>query len=82
METRQEHDELVSRKLQAEMTRDKDGRYCVKLPFVSTEVPLLSNLIVAEKRLVKATEKMRKKIFTGNMTKFSRTGRQKASLKK
>ena len=30
VETRQEHDEQVKRKLQAEITRDKDGRYCVK----------------------------------------------------
>jgi len=61
VETRHEDDEQVKRKLQKEMTRDKNGLHCVKLPFVSTEVPLPSNLIVAEKRLVKATEKMRKK---------------------
>jgi len=56
---KEEHDKNVKKNLQNELTLDKDGRYKVKLPWVNKEFTVPTNKNIAEKRLVKATEKLK-----------------------
>jgi len=55
----EEHDYAVKKELQNNISRDADGRYVVKLPWVNKSESLPSNKSIAEKRLHRATEKLR-----------------------
>lgn len=56
--SQEERDIEVKKAFQQQITRDEEGRYVVRLPWVTEELSLPSNRIVAEKRLVNATKKL------------------------
>lgn len=56
--TQQEQDLKVKEDFQRKLTRESDGRYVAKLPWVSESVSLPSNRAVAAKRLEGATNKL------------------------
>ena len=55
-----EHNDKVKKSLQESVSRDKDGRYAVKLPWIDQPMDLPHNRDVAEIRLMKATDKLEK----------------------
>jgi len=56
--TRQEKEEIVKRHFLDTVSRNQDGRYSVKLPWVSGIQNIPTNFTVAEKRLQIATKKL------------------------
>lgn len=53
-----EYDSKVKEDFQQNITKENDGRYVVKLPWIDREIPIPSNRIVATKRLETATTKL------------------------
>jgi len=58
--TQEEHEYRVKKTVQDTLTRDQDGRYVVRLPWIDESVIPPSNRKVAEKRLMTSTEKLKK----------------------
>jgi len=58
--SQEEHDFSVMKNLQQNTIQEEDGRYRVKLPWISSSIKLPTNRTVAEKRLMNATEKLNK----------------------
>jgi hypothetical protein len=56
--SQEEHDLQVKTEFQESISRELDGRYVVKFPWVSKSLKLPSNRVVAQKRLERATEKL------------------------
>ena len=58
--SQENHNAEVKEKFQAELQQDAEGRYCVKLPWVSKDIQLPTNKVIAERRLAKVTEKLKR----------------------
>ena len=56
----EEYGERVKRNLQSTMTREEDGRYLVKLPWINELIELPSNREVVVNRLITITDKLMK----------------------
>jgi hypothetical protein len=57
--SREDFDSEVKKRLQQNSTRELDGRYVVRLPWIDESIRIPSNEGVAEKRLIRATEKLK-----------------------
>jgi hypothetical protein len=53
--TQEEHDQKVKEDFQSKISRDSDGRYVVRLPWINDSIPIPTNHAVSEKRLIAAT---------------------------
>lgn len=74
--TKNEKEEEARQHFLKTVSRTQDGRYAVALPWVDEERTIPDNKVVAEKRLISTTTKLREEIMNF-MIKYFKIGRRK-----